>query len=227
MKTAWLMNPDNLQHTCTVLHRIVPKIVHLPTRHSRELTLGELEFDTVMTDREDKQTGQRYSLPLSTLIKKDQLTAMKPTAAYWLAGSPIKPWNAEQLACLVFLSFFIYSNLIAIFQRRMTWWKWPGKINIIWITIYKLLTKHLHLLICDFDIKVCPTPSFMLTKGNIMRIEKGLFISATILPPPFSIFVSTFIMEIQSKAGLLPTSALAFADSQSCRGRLCPHSRAG
>lgn len=27
-------------------------------------------FDTVMTDREDKQTGQRYGLPLSTLIKK-------------------------------------------------------------------------------------------------------------------------------------------------------------
>lgn len=98
---------------------------------------------------------------------------MKPTAAYWLAGSPIKPWNAEQLACLVFLSFFIYSNLIAIFQRRMTWWKWPGKISIIWITIYKLLTKHLHLLICDFDIKVCPTLGFMLHERKYYADPKG------------------------------------------------------
>lgn len=124
---------------------------------------------------------------------------MKPTAAYWLAGSPIKPWNAEQLACLVLLSFFIYSNLIAIFQRRMTWWKWPGKISIIWITIYKLLTKHLHLLICDFDIKVCPTLSFMLTKGNIMRIEKGLFIFLTILPPLFPSLCPPFSWKFRAK----------------------------
>lgn len=126
---------------------------------------------------------------------------MKPTAAHWLAAGPIKAWNAEQLACLPFLSFFIYSNLIAIFQRGMTRWKRPSKISIIWITIYKLLTKHLHLLICDFDIKVRP--------GNIMRMEKGRLISGAVLLPLFFCLCVHLYHGNSEQSWILATSASA------------------
>lgn len=148
-------------------------------------------------------------------------------AARWLADSPIKPWNAEQLACLVFLSlslplFFISPNLIAIFQSGMTWWKQAGGISIIWITIYMPLTKHLHLLICDFSIKVCPAQCSVHAKGNIMRGGQGLFISPAILLPPFYIFMLTFIMEIWDRGYYPHQQQLLLSRQTSWPRTICP-----
>lgn len=65
--------------------------------------------------------------------------------------------------------FFISSNLIAIFQSRMTWWKWLRQISIVWISVYVLLAKHSSSFICDLSIRVYPALYLLHAKGNIMR----------------------------------------------------------